>query len=68
MWNHIHKSQIEKQYGGDAENLTEYWPPKVTSTQYFVEADNAGDILITKEEYKAKKEAGELAKYRVKDF
>jgi hypothetical protein len=68
MWNHIDKSQIEKRYGGEAEDLTEFWPPQRSGPKYFVEADNAGDILITKEEYKKRKGAGELDAYRTKDF
>lgn len=68
MWNHIHKSQVEKRYGGEAEDVIEFWPPKIVSTQYFVESDNAEDLLLTKEEYKAKKEAEELNEYKTKDF
>lgn len=68
LWTHIDKSQVEQRYGGTAEDVTEFWPPKMISTQFFTETDNAGDILITKEEYKAKKEAGELQLYKTKDF
>ena len=30
----IHPSQVEEKYGGTAENLTEYWPPKKISDEY----------------------------------
>eukprot|EP00343_Euplotes_focardii_P000565 CAMPEP_0205804564 /NCGR_PEP_ID=MMETSP0205-20121125/7527_1 /ASSEMBLY_ACC=CAM_ASM_000278 /TAXON_ID=36767 /ORGANISM="Euplotes focardii, Strain TN1" /LENGTH=67 /DNA_ID=CAMNT_0053074387 /DNA_START=563 /DNA_END=766 /DNA_ORIENTATION=- len=31
-----HPSQIEEKYGGEAADLTEYWPPKVVSNEYGV--------------------------------
>jgi hypothetical protein len=68
MWAHMNKSQIEKRYGGEAEDLTEFWPPKIISNQYFTEEENAGDILLTKEEYKQKVDSGELKLYKTKQF
>ena len=68
MWIHINKSQVEQRYGGSAEDLTEFWPPKIGSVDYFTEQDNAGDLLISKEEYKQKLDAGELKLYRTKKF
>ena len=29
-----HPSQIEKKFGGDAENVTEFWPPLCPSNEY----------------------------------
>ena len=48
MLEHIHPSQLEQKYGGDAENLEEYWPPKVISSEYgqdpdFIYEDNLED-------------------------
>ena len=28
LWNWVHPSQVEQRYGGDAPDLTEYWPPR----------------------------------------
>lgn len=30
----VHPSQLEEKYGGEAENLTSYWPPTVCSRTY----------------------------------
>lgn len=32
-----HPSQIEEKYGGEAENLTEWWPPRCPSEEYDVD-------------------------------
>ena len=34
-----HPSQIEKKFGGEAENLTEFWPPVCPSTEYSHDPD-----------------------------
>lgn len=33
----FHPSQLEKKFGGEAENLDVFWPPKEISTEYGVE-------------------------------
>ena len=30
----IHPSQLESRYGGEAENLTSYWPPQYRSNEF----------------------------------
>lgn len=35
-----HPSQVEQKFGGDAENLTTWWPPRCYSENYDVDPDN----------------------------
>lgn len=35
----FHPSQLEKKFGGEAENLTVFWPPKAVSNEYGVDPD-----------------------------
>lgn len=39
MFEMAHPSQIEEKYGGDAENVTQYWPPKMVSEEYDPDPD-----------------------------
>lgn len=41
----IHPSQLEKKFGGDIENLTWFWPPKIFSNEYGHNPD-----LVSKED------------------
>ncbi|CAI2366473.1 unnamed protein product [Moneuplotes crassus] len=47
-----HPSQIEKKYGGTAENLTQFWPPRAISDEY-----DPYPKCINFEEFKKAKEA-----------
>lgn len=42
---HINEEQLEKKYGGQAQNLTTFWPPKPPSGEYFVTGDVPSHIL-----------------------
>lgn len=68
MWSHIHKSQVEKKYGGNGEDQTVFWPPAQVSQDYLLETDQASEVLISKEEYAQRKSAGQLALYKTKNF
>lgn len=51
----INKSQIEKKYGGNAENLTSYYfPPIFPSDDYYIETDSPSTLLINETTYKKK--------------
>ena len=68
MWGHVNKSQVEKKYGGNAEDLTVYWPPTLSSSEYLLDTDQPSDVLISKEEYAQRKAAGTLNLYKTKNF
>ena len=38
-----HPSQVEQKYGGEAEDVTEFWPPYCPSTEYGVQEDSLQD-------------------------
>jgi len=60
LFEFINKSQIEKKFGGTAENMEEYYfPHTVPSDEYFVDGDDPKDLLINEEEYLLKISRGE---------
>ena len=51
MLEHIHPSQLEQKYGGDANNLDIFWPPRVISDEYghdpeYIFDDKLEDALL----------------------
>ena len=53
----IHPSQLEKRYGGEAENLTYYWPPQYSSNEFghnpdLISQNQSGSLFEEKEEIK----------------
>lgn len=40
----VHHSQVEEKYGGTAQDLTEYWPPKKISDEYGYDPTNITEI------------------------
>jgi len=63
---HINMSQIEKKIGGNMENLTTYWPPSQTSTDYSVPTNPT--LLLAESEYKAMANQGMLQGCKVSPF
>ena len=56
----INRSQVEKRFGGLAENLTNhYFPHTVPSNEYFLSGDDPKELLITEEQYRTKVENDE---------
>lgn len=45
----VHPKQLEKQFGGEAENVTTYWPPSPLSSEYGI--DESKLAPETEEEY-----------------
>lgn len=45
MKQHICEEQLEQKYGGEEENLTEFWPPKVNTNDVFTSGDVPSKIL-----------------------
>lgn len=45
MKTHINSEQLEQKYGGEAENLTSFWPPKPCGGEYFVDGETPSQIL-----------------------
>jgi len=43
----IHPPQLEKRFGGEAEDVTHYWPPKVISSEYGHDPDLIKEIEIS---------------------
>ena len=66
LWDHINKDQVEKNMGGNVEDLTEnFWPPKCPNTNFKVENCDSEQQFITKEQYAEKFDKGELEGYKV---
>ena len=60
LFKFINKSQIEKRFGGTAENMNDYYFPHVVpSEDYYVEGDDPSELLINEEEYLMKVSRGE---------
>jgi hypothetical protein len=60
LFEFINKTQIEKKFGGTAENMDNYFfPHTVPSDEYFVEGDDPKDLLINDEEYLLKISRGQ---------
>lgn len=52
LFRSINKSQVEKKYGGNAENIyTHYFPPIFPSNNYFLPEENPEDILVSEQKY-----------------
>jgi hypothetical protein len=52
LWNVINKTQIEKKFGGTAENIdNHYFPPIFPSHHYFSQDDDPDQILVSEEKY-----------------
>jgi len=66
MWKHTNKSQVEKRFGGTADDVEkDCWPPKMPSKDYFVVEDKPNELLITKEEYLKRHQEEKLVNYNV---
>mmetsp|Transcript_35566 Transcript_35566/g.32050 ORF Transcript_35566/g.32050 Transcript_35566/m.32050 type:complete len:292 (+) Transcript_35566:118-993(+) len=65
MWTHINKTQVEKRFGGNAENNEKFWPPQFPSEQYFLENEKPEDFLVSKDEYKKRYQEGQLTGKKV---
>lgn len=42
---HINTEQLEKKYGGEAANVTKYWPPSPPNGEFFVTGDVPSQIF-----------------------
>lgn len=52
LFKFINKSQLEKRFGGEAENLErKFFPPFFPSNEYFTENDDLAEILVNEEKY-----------------
>lgn len=40
----VHSKQLQKQYGGEAENCAKFWPPQEVSTEYGIDPDKLMDL------------------------
>lgn len=40
----VHPKQLQKQYGGEAKDCTNFWPPQEVSTEYGVDPDKLMDL------------------------
>ncbi len=55
VFSFINRSQVEKKFGGDAENLgSTFFPPTFPSNDYFTDYDNPKELLVSEEVYKKK--------------
>ncbi len=45
MKTHINLEQLEQKYGGEADNVTDFWPPKPCGGEYFIDGDVPSQIL-----------------------
>lgn len=55
VFSFINRSQVEKKFGGDAENINKvYFPPTFPSNDYFTEYDNPKEIMVSEESYRKK--------------
>lgn len=45
----IHPSQLERKYGGEAKNLTDFWPPVAISDDYGFDKDLMNDMQFDEE-------------------
>lgn len=53
MFSFINPNQIEKKYGGKAENITSYFfPPVVPNNDFFKETDDIKKLFVTEEQYR----------------
>lgn len=51
----INKTQIEKKFGGLAENIeSNFFPPNFPSDDYFSDLDNINEILVDEEKHREK--------------
>jgi len=66
LFTHANRDQVEQQFGGNAPNLTQYWPPKIISSNYFVSEEDKKS-LITKEKYTALYNSGALQNMKVNE-
>lgn len=58
------KEQLQEKHGGAAKNLTQYWPPVITSNNYFVNPKDS-ETLISEEKYVSLYRSGTLTGMRV---
>jgi hypothetical protein len=67
LWSHINRGQVEKKFGGDAEDLraTDYWPPTCANDKYFCNANQKHQHFLSKIEYYEKYNKGGLSKSKV---
>ena len=62
---YINEDNLEKRFGGEAIDLdygedNSLFPPRMPSDNFFLENENAKDILITEEEYIEKLNSGKI--------
>jgi hypothetical protein len=67
MWSHINRGQVEKKFGGDAEDLraTDYWPPTCPNDNYFCNPNQKNQHFLSGIEYYEKYNKGGLSKSKV---
>lgn len=63
---HINPSQLEKRFGGQAPDVTEYWPPRLPDGDCLVESHPTR--LVTPEEYKQLQQSGKLAGCKISPY
>jgi hypothetical protein len=66
LFHHAHRDQVEQQFGGNAPNITQYWPPKIPSNNYFV-SPNDRNFLKTPEQWVALYKSGALTNMKVNE-
>ena len=53
IFTYINEEQIEKKFGGKAENVTEdYFPPKMPSSNYLKKGDNLSELFVDEKKYR----------------
>jgi len=66
LFTHANRDQVEQQFGGTAPNLTQYWPPKIVSSNYFVSEEDKKS-LVTMEKYTTLYNSGALQHMKVNE-
>lgn len=62
VFTYIHPSQVEKKYGGLAENkASEFFPGFMPSSTFLLDTQDKNQVLISEEKYKELSENGKLA-------
>jgi hypothetical protein len=67
MWSHINRGQVEKKFGGGAEDLraTDYWPPTCPNDNYSCNPNQKNQHFLSGIEYYEKYNKGGLSKSKV---